>query len=72
MLVAYDESPHADRALQAFETSGLDFGQEVIVMSVAATEDVAKREGEEAVEFLKAHDIRATACTRHRGGVLDE
>jgi len=68
VLVAYDESPHADRALQAFETSGLDFGQEVIVMSVAATEDVAKREGEEAVEFLKAHDIRATACTRQSGG----
>ena len=62
VLVAYDESPQADRALQAFQASGLDFGQEVRVMCVGPTEEVATREAEEAVEFLQSHDIRATRC----------
>ena len=68
VLVAYDESPQADRALQVFQASGLDFGQEVVVMSVAASEEVATREAKEAVEFLQSHDMRAKACVRQSGG----
>lgn len=62
VLVAYDESPQADRALQAFQASGLDFGQEVFVMCTGPTEEIATREADEAIEFLKSHDIRASRC----------
>ena len=34
VVLAYNGSPQADRALQAFQSSGLDFGEEVCVVSV--------------------------------------
>ena len=68
VLVAYDESPQADRALQAFQASGLDFGEEVFVMCIGPTEEIATREVEEGVEFLTSHGIRATACVRQPQG----
>lgn len=70
VVLAYDESPQADRAMQAFQTSGLDFGEEVFVLCVSPTEERAECEAEEAVEFLQAHGLRAVACLReHRGHV---
>ena len=77
VVVAYDESPQADRALQAFQASGLDFGQEVFVLCIGPTEETATREAEEAVEFLQSHGIRATPCVRKLQGrpgrmILDE
>lgn len=77
VLVAYDESPQSDRALQAFQASGLDFGQEVFVMCVGPTEEIAAREANEAVEFLQSHDIRASRCICESHGrpgrmILDE
>jgi nucleotide-binding universal stress UspA family protein len=68
VVLAYDESPHADRALQAFQASGLDFGQEVFVLCIGPTEETATREADEAVEFLGSHGIRATPCIRKPQG----
>lgn len=64
VVLAYDESPQADRALQAFQTSGLDLGQDVFVLCIGAREDKTACEADEAVEFLESHGIRAIPCTR--------
>lgn len=61
VVLACDESPQADRAMQAFQASGLDFGEEVVVMCSAPSEDKATCEANEAVEFLRSHGIQATA-----------
>ncbi len=68
VVLAYDESPQADRAMQAFQASGLDFGEEVFVLCVSPTEERAEHEAEEAVEFLQAHGLRAVACLRENRG----
>lgn len=77
VVVAYNESPQADRALQAFQTSGLDFDEEVHIICVDADEGKAAREAERAVEFLRPHGIRAVAVGRKPAGsvaqtILDE
>lgn len=64
VVVAYDESPQADRALQAFQASGLDFGEEAVVLSIGTTEEQAGSQAEQAVEYLRAHGIRAASCPR--------
>lgn len=64
VVVAYNASPQADRALQAFQAAGLDFGEEVHVICVDADEAKAVRDAERAVEFLRAHGIRAAAAGR--------
>lgn len=62
VVVAYNGSPQADRALQAFQSSGLDFGEEVCVLCVDDDPDEAKRQADRAVEFLRLHRIKATPC----------
>jgi len=61
-LVAYDGSPQAARALQAFATSGLYHAHNVHVLTIhddtAAGDQVAQR----AVDYLRAHEI---AVERH-------
>jgi len=61
-LVAYDASPHAARALQAFATSGLYRAHHVHVLTMdddtAAGDQVAQR----AVDYLRAHEM---AVQRH-------
>jgi len=61
-LVAYDGSPHATRALQAFATSGLYHAHDVHVLTIhddtAAGDQVAQR----AVDYLRAHEM---AVERH-------
>jgi len=56
-LVAYDGSPHAARALQAFATSGLYHAHDVHVLTLdgdaAAGGEVAQR----AVDYLRAHEM---------------
>ncbi len=64
VVLAYDESPQADRALQAFQASGLDFGEEVVVLCIGTTEEQAGGQAEEAVEYLQSHGIRADSCPR--------
>jgi nucleotide-binding universal stress UspA family protein len=59
IVVAYDGSLQAARALQMFEASGLGQGQQVHVVSVHADAVAAARCADQAVEFLRAHDLEA-------------
>jgi nucleotide-binding universal stress UspA family protein len=59
VLVAYDGSPAAARALQAFAACGLGEGKEVHVISVQSERQVAERRLERAVEYLRLHDLPA-------------
>jgi nucleotide-binding universal stress UspA family protein len=61
VIVAYDGSPQADRALQAFQASGLDMGEEVYVVSGDESLPEAIRQTNRAVEFLRLHNINAIA-----------
>lgn len=62
VLVAYDGSLQASRALAAFEASGLGQGREVHVVSIAEGPKVAALHAERAVEFLKSHGLTVSAC----------
>jgi len=68
VVVAYNGSPQADRALQAFQSSGLDFGEEVCVVNVDDDREEATRQAERAVEFLRLHQINVVA---HALGPVD-
>jgi nucleotide-binding universal stress UspA family protein len=59
VVVAYNGSPQADHALQAFQASGLDFDEEVHVVSVNEDQREAERQTNRAVEFLRLHQIKA-------------
>jgi nucleotide-binding universal stress UspA family protein len=59
VVVAYNGSPQADRALQAFQASGLDFGEQVYVLSADGERKEAVRRAERAIEFLRFHGINA-------------
>jgi nucleotide-binding universal stress UspA family protein len=77
VVIAYNASSQADRALQAFQAMGLDFGEEVHVICVDADEAKATHQAERAVEFLRPHGIRAVAAGRKPAGsvaqtILDE
>jgi nucleotide-binding universal stress UspA family protein len=61
VIVAYNGSPQADRALQAFQASGLDLGEEVYVVSADELIPEAIRQTDRAVEFLRLHKINAIA-----------
>jgi nucleotide-binding universal stress UspA family protein len=61
ILVAYDGSVQAARALQAFEASGLATMREVHVITVADSRLEAARIADRAVQFLSLHDITARA-----------
>ena len=64
VVVACNSSPQANRALQAFQASGLDLGEEVCVVSVDDDREEAKHQTERAVEFLQLHRIKGVACPR--------
>jgi nucleotide-binding universal stress UspA family protein len=59
IVVAYDGSLQAARALQAFQVSGLAAGQDVHVVTVGDSQVEAARHADRAVEFLGFHDTRA-------------
>ncbi len=61
VVVAYDGSIQASRALAAFEATVLDRSHEVHVVSVAIDRDVASRHAEAAVESLRSREIDALA-----------
>lgn len=61
VLIAYDGRREADLALQAFCTSGLDFGEEVHVLCMNADANRASRCAHHAAEFLQLHGIHANA-----------
>jgi nucleotide-binding universal stress UspA family protein len=59
VLVAYDSSLQAARALQAFQASGLHEGQKLHIVSVAENHVEAARHAGRAAEFLRFHEIHA-------------
>jgi nucleotide-binding universal stress UspA family protein len=67
VVVAYDSSRPAVRALEAFQRAGLEDWQTVRVVSVAGEEEQARRSAEEAARFLCFHNIPAEARP-HVGG----
>jgi nucleotide-binding universal stress UspA family protein len=60
VVIAYDGSLQASRALYAFEASGLGRHQKVHVVSVASNHQDAARLTDRPVEFLRYHGIEAT------------
>lgn len=61
VLVAYDGSLQAARALQAFQTSGLAGVLPTVVVSVDTDQKRAAQATERAIDFLRLHDIRANS-----------
>ena len=59
VVVAYDGSLQAARALYAFEASGLGDSRAVHVVSVASDYEDAARHADRAVGFLRLHGIEA-------------
>jgi nucleotide-binding universal stress UspA family protein len=59
VLVAYDASPAASRALATFANSGLDEGRPIRVVSVAPDLEIARRRASEAARYLNHYNIRA-------------
>jgi nucleotide-binding universal stress UspA family protein len=59
VLVAYDASPEADRALQAFEGLGLSQRAEIHVLSIDADCDTANSLANQAATFMNLHDVNA-------------
>jgi len=70
-VVAYDGSPEADRALQAFQALGLAGDDEVHVVSVHAVRDVGERLAEQAANFLKMHGRKAVTCPHSSAASAD-
>ncbi len=60
-IIAYDGSVQAARALAAFHGLGLGRSCAVHVISVHSDRKEAARVAERAIDFLRFHDIRATA-----------
>jgi nucleotide-binding universal stress UspA family protein len=58
VMIAYDASPAAVRALESFAGSGLDEGRPVHVVSVDLDTDKAHRTAEEAVRYLSHFGLR--------------
>jgi nucleotide-binding universal stress UspA family protein len=61
VLIAYDGSLQAARALHSFQTSGLAGPRPTVVVSVADDRLEAARVAERAIDYLRFHDIRAEA-----------
>lgn len=61
VVVAYDGSVPAMRALQMFTLIGLAGGQEIKVLSVDADAGEAERRAGGAVSYLHSHGLKATA-----------
>lgn len=76
IMVAYDGSLQAARAVQALEFLGLANGREIIVVSIGESHVEAARHADRAAEFLRLHDLKAishaVASTDPPGEVLIE
>jgi nucleotide-binding universal stress UspA family protein len=64
IVIAYDGSLQAARALAAFQSTGLGESREVHIVSVAASAAVAAEHAERAREFLSHHEIEAVPVVR--------
>jgi nucleotide-binding universal stress UspA family protein len=65
VVVAYDGSGPAARALEAFQALELGQGREMHVVSVAADEKTAARRAEEGMKFLRFYGLEAKAWQVH-------
>lgn len=65
VLVAFDGSVQAARALQAFRFSGLGQDQRVRVLSIASDKVEAARKADRAIEYLSMHGISAAPIALH-------
>jgi nucleotide-binding universal stress UspA family protein len=76
VVVAFDGSPPASRALEAFQRSGLFGGQSVFVVSTAQVGAEAMRHAEEGTRFLRFYGFpaepRPIVSTRSTAEVLLE
>jgi nucleotide-binding universal stress UspA family protein len=76
VVVAYDGSLQAARALQAFQASGLQAQREVAIVTVADDPEEAARQAARAAEFLRFHDVpaqvHALASSERPGPILLE
>jgi len=61
VLVAYNGRRESDYALQVFRASGLDFGEDVHILSMDVDANWASRCAQHAAEYLQLHEIRARA-----------
>jgi nucleotide-binding universal stress UspA family protein len=59
VMIAYDGSLQASRALYAFEASGLGRGRDVHVVSVASEHSLAAAQADRVVDFLAYHEIKS-------------
>jgi len=59
VIIAYDGSLQASRALYAFQASGLAHSRSVYVVSVGPVHKTAMHHANRAIEFLRNHDIKS-------------
>jgi nucleotide-binding universal stress UspA family protein len=62
VIVAYDGSAQASRAIYAFVASGLGLGRPVHVVAVEPSEVAASSLAATAADYLAAHDLEAHPC----------
>jgi nucleotide-binding universal stress UspA family protein len=72
IMVAYDGSLQAARAVQAFQASGLGQGQEIHVVTLGELFEDACRIADRAVEFLGSHQMKVTRHVLTEGGRTGE
>lgn len=63
VLIAYDGSLQASRALAVFEASGLGRGRRINILAACEEKREAARVADVAVEFLRSHDLKAEPHT---------
>ncbi|MEW4567332.1 universal stress protein [Tautonia sp. JC769] len=63
VLIAYDGSVQASRALQAFRFTGLGEGQTIRVLTIGPDKVEAARKADRAIEYLSFHGLKATPIT---------
>jgi nucleotide-binding universal stress UspA family protein len=69
VVIAYDGSVQAARALQAFEASGLARERDIYVVSVAQSRLEAAQIADRAVQFLSMHDVDARSIPLESPGL---
>ncbi len=72
VVVAYNGSPEADRALQAFLSLGLGQSERVYVVSIDADHARAAELALQGTDFLKHHDLQAVSCPLEATGAVND
>lgn len=62
VVIAFDGSLQAAKALSSFVAAGLGHDRDVVVVSVDREHKEAARRADRAIDFLHAHDVRAVPC----------